>query len=356
MKPGLPSQRRAAQFHDSVEHGTTYADARFADLLQVVGALRTQAPVQPRPAFVADLREQLLIEAAVALKPTTSDADIARLTLKPHTSKRERRLAVLVGGFAMASASTTMAIASQGALPGDTLYPIKRAIENVETGVQFGQADKGSTMLDNASGRLSEIDALSRDGDDAETINQTLQTFTDQAREGSDLILADYDETGSEASVTSLQEFTTASLDRLAELAPLVPDSARAALIEAAQTLTQIEREALVICPECATTELSKAPLFATSSVAELLDTMTAPVVAATPQPIAPKTPTKSATPKREANPGPSPEATPPAAGTPPVIDPPEIKTVDPKLPKSPVGNLGGKVKDTTDQVGGALD
>ena len=53
-----------------------------------------------------------------------------------------------------------MAVAAQSALPGDALYPLKRAIENAETGFSVSDEAKGSTILGNASGRLDEVDAL----------------------------------------------------------------------------------------------------------------------------------------------------------------------------------------------------
>ena len=55
-----------------------------------------------------------------------------------------------------------MAVASQSALPGDALYPIKRAIENTEAGVRVSDDAKGETILSNASGRLNEVDKLTR--------------------------------------------------------------------------------------------------------------------------------------------------------------------------------------------------
>ena len=161
---------------------------------------------------------------------------------------------------------------SQSALPGDPLYPLKRAIENAQTGVQVDEDAKGKTLLDNASGRLEEVDQLSRESDDADAISETLQTFTDQASEASELLLSDYAETGKEDSVEELRDFTADSMATLTALERLVPEDARASLIQAAQTLTQIDEQALLACPSCGPDLVTQIPAFTNVALDELLN------------------------------------------------------------------------------------
>ena len=111
---------------------------------------------EPRPEFVADLRSRLMAEAETALVPT----DVSRLQLPARRTGRERRIAAVVGGLAIVGATTSVAVASQSALPGESLYPIKRVIESAHTGLSVGEARKGSTELANASSRLDEVAAL----------------------------------------------------------------------------------------------------------------------------------------------------------------------------------------------------
>ena len=112
--------------------------APHADLLELVSALRSAPEPQARPEFVADLRERLMVAAAAELTPVPAAArhrdDVARLTIKPVRTRRERRLGIALGAVAIIGATTSMAVASQGALPGDALYPVKRAIENTQAG------------------------------------------------------------------------------------------------------------------------------------------------------------------------------------------------------------------------------
>src|SRR3954454_6449691 len=233
MTWGIPAQRRADEFNDLVESGPAGDRAtRDAELLELVGALRAVPTVTARPEFVADLRAQLMAQAATVLVPD----DISRLTLPARRPTRERRLAALVGSIAVVGATTGVAGASQGALPGDSLYPIKRALESAHTGLSVGEGSKGTTMLANASDRLDEVEALARQDDlgDDLRIPGTLDTFTDQATQASDLLLADYAHTGDASSIAKLRDFSSSGLDRLAALEPLVPADARGELVPAA--------------------------------------------------------------------------------------------------------------------------
>jgi hypothetical protein len=262
MTWGFTAQRRADEF-DALVDGRSTDQAqgqasRHADLLELVGALRSTPQVQARPEFVADLRAQLMAEADTALVP----ADTSRLRLPDRRPRRERRLAAVVGGIAIVGATTSVAVASQSALPGDTLYPIKRAIEGAHTGLSVGEANKGTTALANASNRLDEVDALAREDGLADDLRiaQTLNTFTDQATQASDLLLSDYAHTGNESSIAALRDFSSSSLDQLAELEPLVPAEARDELIRAAQALQGINAQAAERCPTCGGTPIDSIP------------------------------------------------------------------------------------------------
>ncbi|KQW46984.1 hypothetical protein ASC77_17505 [Nocardioides sp. Root1257] len=263
MTWGPRAQRRADDFDTLVEQlstGQTYdaGAARDAELLQLVGALRSVPDPQPRPEFVADLRTRLMTEAETALVPT----DVSRLQLPARRTTRERRIAAVVGGLALVGATTSVAMAAQSALPGESLYPIKRVLESAHTSLSLGEARKGSTELANASSRLDEATALTQAGDssDDEQIARTLSTFTDQATSGADLLFADYAHTGREASIAELHDFASSSMTQLAALEPQIPYGARDELIAAASTIAQIDSEATLQCPTCGGTVIESIP------------------------------------------------------------------------------------------------
>ncbi len=251
MTTAFTARRRAEEF-DSLVEGTSTgrSNERYADFLEIVASLRAVPEPEARPEFVTGLRERLMTAAATELVPTD---DEARLTLPPRRPARERRLAAAVAGLAIVGAGTSMAVAAQSALPGDALYPLKRAIEGAQTGFSVDEREKGSNMLTNATGRLDEISALSREGElkDDVAIAPTLNTFTEQATEASDLLLSDYTATGHESSIAELRDFTAASMATLTDLESAVPADARDELLHAARVLQQIDAEAEQTCPTC---------------------------------------------------------------------------------------------------------
>ncbi|WP_028643424.1 DUF5667 domain-containing protein [Nocardioides sp. URHA0020] len=263
MTWGIRAQRRADDFDSLV--GRSSSDGlpeapspRDAELLELVGALRAIPDVQPRPEFVADLRGRLLAEADTALVPT----DVSKLRLPARRTKRERRIAAVVGAVAIVGASTSVALASQSALPGESLYPIKRVIESAHTGLSLGEARKGSTELANASSRLDEVTALTESdglGDD-QRVARTLGTFTEQATSGADLLLSDYAQTGRKESVVELRDFASSSMEQLTALEPRIPYVARDELIAAAGTIAQIDTEAAQQCPSCGGAPIGSIP------------------------------------------------------------------------------------------------
>lgn len=280
MSPVFAARRRAEEFNSLIERASTRElhDTRTIELAELVGALRETAPVQARPAFVGDLRERLMAEAATALSPAAREADPRgdverQLSLGPRRTARDRRIAVAVSGFAIVGATTSMAMAAQSALPGDTLYPLKRAIENVQTGFSVSDNQRASSLLANASGRLVEVHELGRAEElgDTDVAVATLAAFIEQASAGSVLLITEYQENGDADAIAELLDFTAASMEALADLQSLLPDGARAALIQAAQLLTQIDAEAAALCSICGGEGISVIPPFAIKPVDDVI-------------------------------------------------------------------------------------
>ncbi|NPC98573.1 DUF5667 domain-containing protein [Nocardioides sp. zg-DK7169] len=269
MSPVFAARRRAEEFDALVQRGPDPArrapeDARYAELLELAGALRAVPAPTPRPEFSASLRERLLAEAVTELA-ATDDARPSveeRLTVPARRTARERRIAIAVGGFAVVGATTSMAVASQSALPGDMLYPIKRAIENAHSGVSVGDRQKGSTLLGNASARLREAEQLAREDperQDDEAIRDTLGDFGRQAEEASTLLLGEYTRNGDRGAADALQSFLTTSHASLEGLSDRVSEDSRDALVGAGNVLIGIDLKLQQVCPDCPET-LSQIP------------------------------------------------------------------------------------------------
>lgn len=270
MRWGPAARRRAEAFDTLAEAASARPGQEVGpadrELLELVSALRAAPAPTPRSDFATDLRAALLAEAEAGQLPAERPA----VRTAQRRPARQRRLTALVAGVAVAGVTTGVAVASQDALPGDALYPVKRVLERAHTDLSVGERDQGSTVLANASDRLDEVDALARQdgfGDDVR-IAETLDTFSDQATQGADLLLSDFADHGTESSVADVRDFASSSLDRLAALEPLVPAAARTALLDAARTLQRIDAEARQSCPGCGGTPITSIPTALTAAPA----------------------------------------------------------------------------------------
>ncbi|MCL8023838.1 DUF5667 domain-containing protein [Nocardioides bruguierae] len=279
MSPVFAARRRAEEFDAQVEAalaGRRVDDPRFAELVEVAAALRAMPAPPQRPDVAADLRERLMAAAATELVPGKEAADdplqvgSRRTAGRSGTRTRERRFAVAVGGLAVLGATTSVAVAAQSALPGESLYPVKRAIENIHTGFSVGEADRGQVLLAGATDRLTELTELSRQGrGDGATADEVLADFRAQTQEGADLLLEDYAANGDEATISQLQAWTVESMGSLADLADLLPGQADAALVAAGQVLSDLDTRTSELCPSCDGGRLVDVPLFLSSATEE---------------------------------------------------------------------------------------
>lgn len=325
--------RRSAERFDALIEGDERGivdpqnfDRQTVALLALVGALRSVDTVEPRPDFVMDLRERLVVAARTELTaPDLSSEVDRRLTIAPRRTPRERRLALALGGFALVGATTSMAVAAQSALPGDALYPLKRAMENAETGFRVSDDAKGATILANASGRLDEVGQLTSRGEgSAEDIEATLHAFADQATEASDLLLADYAQTGDESSINQLRSFAATSIVELGSLEAFIPAGAEGALLHAADVLFNIDATAAQVCPTCTGEGITEIPppLMAAggTSLDHAQQALSGYTVVAAPAPVKPAKDPKNETSKGD---GPSGNAGAPAESAPATVSVP---------------------------------
>ncbi|WP_327710458.1 DUF5667 domain-containing protein [Streptomyces sp. NBC_00464] len=123
-----------------------------------------------------------------------------------------------------------VAAASSDALPGDSLYGLKRGMEDIHLGLADGDADRGEVYLDQASTRLSEARRLmerARSGDlDHEQLGEvrrTLNGMTHDATEGHRLLHAAYERDGTIGPIQALDTFSRAHRDSWSSLRDSLP-------------------------------------------------------------------------------------------------------------------------------------
>jgi len=237
--------------------------------VELVGRLRTAGAVAPRPEFSAELRHRLM-EQAAARAATTTPATLVRSTPDDSddppggedvgasvTSIRRRhsrriRLVASTAALVLLGGGIGSAAAAQQAMPGDTLYGMKRSIENVSTNVSVGDDSRGRRDLEHAMTRLSEVQELVDNGGSVGTINATLDDFSAQARKGVSRLVASYQQDGDESSITAITSFITDARQALGELAPQLPPESLKSAVEALATIEQLAQHTTVACPKCA--------------------------------------------------------------------------------------------------------
>ena len=249
----LSAKKRAEEFAAVVDGGADESTLRseLRELVGVVGTLQREAQVgaqlAPRSEFTAMLREQLMAEAATAL----SSDNI--LKLPPRTKgTRERRIALVASSVVLVGGTAGMAAAAQNALPGEALYPIKRGLENAQTGLATNPADQGQDLLAQANNRLVEVQGLFDSSGNLTQVPATIDDFTRQALEASDVLIKEYETSQDEAVIVELRQFARDNLIELQELSKTADTEYQDELATAAEALTAIDARARAICSSCA--------------------------------------------------------------------------------------------------------
>lgn len=131
---------------------------------RVADALRAEVPPE-----VAERHEALL------------RARLAGGDVRPIRSARRRTrrtLVTLAAAAVLVLALPIVAVASDGAVPGDLLYGVDRGVERLELALATGSSDEVRVLLDQATERLEELEALEEAGR-SEAFDGLLQDLRD---------------------------------------------------------------------------------------------------------------------------------------------------------------------------------
>ncbi|MEU9119584.1 DUF5667 domain-containing protein [Streptomyces sp. NPDC048506] len=188
----------------------------------------------PRPEMAAEVktvqRAQLLaaMESAFAEGAPSDGARVSERDRKGahRAAKSVGRLrprsrlskGLAAGGLTVgvaAGAFSGVAAASSDALPGDSLYGLKRGMEDLKLGLADDDADRGQLLLDQASTRMLEARRLMEraraanlDHESLGEVRRALAGVTQDAGEGHRLLHAAYRRDGSLGPIQALNSFT----------------------------------------------------------------------------------------------------------------------------------------------------
>lgn len=79
---------------------------------------------------------------------------------------------------------TTAAVASQAAVPGDALYPVKELTENVRVATALSEEDKAKVYLVIAEEKLKEVEKLTQKGAPVDRIEDALERLEENQSKG----------------------------------------------------------------------------------------------------------------------------------------------------------------------------
>ena len=210
----LPSQRAAEDFEKVLSGTASPAVAeRYAGLVETVVALRSQPDVLPRADFVDDLRSRLMTAAATELVA----APPARRAEPSRPGTRRRRAGTVAAALVIVGGTAGMAAAAQGAMPGESLYPIKRGIEKAGVALRLDDAGQGrrpcSTRPRPASRRC--VRSRPQGSADPDLVASTLDSFSEAADTGSEYLFSSYQSEGTPEDITAVRSFTATSMPQV---------------------------------------------------------------------------------------------------------------------------------------------
>ena len=238
----------------------TSGDARVHAVVEALQ--RVDYAPAPSAHFRAELRTQLVAVAPRIIAESAADSGTAPPTTRKgveraraHRRRFTRPIAVTVGVAAAFLLLFGGAVwQSHKALPGDSLYGLKRASENVQLSLSTGGTDRGHEYLRLARTRVEEARALlHRDSasaagrgplagglstQTAKLIAANLASADADLRRGSDLLNTQAVTDRSQSPIALLTGWAPGQLTRLSDLAAALPDGTLQNRTHSSWTLT----------------------------------------------------------------------------------------------------------------------
>ncbi len=271
LTPVTPAERRQAQdLADALDTGRPPRDAALLPLVELAGSLRPAA-VGPSADFRLALRAELMREAGTTASVLPAQRDGRREGTPPRAPDRpsrvgrrdrplriRRRLVASAAVLTIIAGGAGTAAATQGALPGDLLYPVKRWIEDVETNFSGTAEHRGLTLLRAATARMDEAEELvdgqplsPSDSARVHKVRTALTGLDAAASEGVRILNTVAADSGRPDLRDKVAAFSDATAARLLELAPLLPEDLQTDALEIAESLGGYQQQAATSCVGC---------------------------------------------------------------------------------------------------------
>jgi uncharacterized protein DUF5667 len=285
---GSMSEHRVSMLGSSLRRTEDPEQSRDPRIRELVEALRSvdYAPA-PDPDFRSELRAQLVAVAPRIIAESATDTEAASTKTRsaaPATGRAARSLNSqlqrrrFVRPLALASGVAAAFLMlfggavwmSQKSLPGDSLYGLKRASENVRLSLSSGGTDRGHEYLSLAQTRVEEARALLRRDSAsasgagplagglsphvANQIADNLASADSDLRHGADLLNTQAVRSESQSPISVITGWAPGQLGRLKDLAVALPQGSLQNRTTSSWTLTNSAlTRARILAPAVAT-------------------------------------------------------------------------------------------------------
>ncbi|GAA3662416.1 hypothetical protein GCM10022224_027850 [Nonomuraea antimicrobica] len=148
----------------------------------------------PEPAFRERLRAELLSGAiepepepparAAGHRRRSGRAAQRRAQRPAQRPARRQPLLSQLAAVGLAAAMMVSSFATYRAVPGDTLYPLKRAAESTLVRLSADEAERGRRELDSAQTRAKEVASLLGSSAEGPLVDKTLKDMEESTRAG----------------------------------------------------------------------------------------------------------------------------------------------------------------------------
>lgn len=254
MKGTIFERRRAERFAELLEeadggrrrHGRREADDELAPMVALgrrVAAIPT--PTAPDEEFRIGLRAMLMATAERDGIGATDRGDekggVLALAEAPEQRSRARA-AVLVGITAGALALSGVSAASGDAMPGDTLYGIKRSSERAQLALAGSDTSRGALYLEFARTRLGEAGRVGPD-----RVPAVLADMDQQTREGVRLLTTAALDRKDQGALAAVETFVKRQREGLATLTPGLDRAGTLRAAESGNLLSEVGERATAI-------------------------------------------------------------------------------------------------------------
>lgn len=225
-----------------------HAPAELTRLAAVATAVREEIRLPtPDPAFRRELRARLL--TAPAWQPAAPRPG-ERLRRWLEDLRQSARVAVASGLASLMIGTTGVAVASQQALPGDLLYPVKQATESVRMALASGEDARGRLHLRFAGERLEEVEE-GADDLPADRLIATLGEMDRHSLEGTNALLSVVAEEGAGDRLDVLRSFADDQRRGLAAVRDQVPAVVSPFVERSLEVLRRIEARVQRAAGQC---------------------------------------------------------------------------------------------------------